>query len=123
MVGSAEIEVALVSDRDHVEVGVGDLHPGDDHPDPCGREGCLLRLADRLGDHHEVSSEIGFQIEPVIDLVSGHHEGVTGAYRSDRHEGDAAVVSPHEASRDLTIDDAGEKRSHGANNRTEGRGR
>jgi hypothetical protein len=106
------VQVGFRVDRDDVEVGVGDLHPGDDQADPCRGEGQLLGLADALRHGHQVGGEVAVEVDPVVDLGDGHHEGVAAAERGDREEGHAVLVAPDEPAGQLTVDDAGEDRGH-----------
>jgi hypothetical protein len=111
--GVGEVHVVHAVDGHDVEVDVGHLEAGDHQPDPGGGEGRHLRLADALGDAQQVGVEIGIEVEPVVDLLDRHHQGVAVPQRVDRQEGHAAVVAPHEAPGQLALDDLGEDRRHG----------
>ena len=51
-------------------------------------------------------------VDPVVDLVDRHDQGVADGERIDRHERHAAIVAVHEGARDLAVDDAGEDGRH-----------
>ena len=110
--GVGEVEVGLAARSGRRAGGRGAPRvPGDDQPDPrAGRTRLLLGPADGLGHRHEVGGELGVEVDPVVDLGDGHHEGVAGRERVDRQEGHAAVVAPHEAAGELAVDDPGEER-------------
>ena len=56
----------------------------------------------------------GIAVDPVVELLDRHHQGVAAGHRVDRHEHDAAVVAPDERAGDLAVDDPGEHGGHGA---------
>jgi hypothetical protein len=96
-----------------VQVGVGHLEAGDHHPDAGGGEGRLLGPAHGLGHPHAVGGQVGVEVDPVVDLLDGHHQGVAGRERGDGEERHHPVVPPHEPARELAVDDAGEDAGHG----------
>ena len=85
---------------------MGDLESGDDHPDLERLEAVLEGLPDPLGHAHQVAEQVRFEVQPVVDLEPRHHQGVAGPQRPVGEEGDAAVVTPDEPGRQLTVDDA-----------------
>ena len=69
------------ADRYDVEVAVGYLEPRDGDSDPLRVEPFHLRPANRLRRLGEVGEERGIQIDPVIDLLPGHDQGVARPQR------------------------------------------
>ncbi len=110
-----ERQLTHVVRGDHVDVGVRDLVPGDDHPDTLRSEGDMLGLGDDTGHLEQVSRQICRGVDPVIDLLDGNDQRVPVGHRVDRHERHAPLVAPHERARDVTVDDAGEDRRHSSN--------
>ena len=110
--GVGEAELRHRRGRDHVDVRVGHLVAGDDHPDPLAAERRPLgaRRSSRVTSNRWAVRS-GGRVDPVVDLLDRHDQGVTGGQRVDRHEHDAAVVAPDERAGDLAVDDPGEDRS------------
>lgn len=90
-----------------------DLETGDDQTNPVGCKCMQLCTADRLSDRRQVTHELCWEIQPVIDLESGYDQGVPGPNRIDGEEADGQFVSPDESPRELAVDDAGEQGRHG----------
>ena len=92
-----------------VDVGVRHLLADHEHAD-------LGRLVDRRRGPGRSSGRpstalalsAGVEVDPVVDGLDRHDEGVTGREEGDRQEGHHVVVSPHEPARDLALDDPGE---------------
>src|SRR5581483_515616 len=78
LVGVLEVQIRLAVDGDHVEMGVGDLHAGDDQADAGGGEHGLLRAADLASDPHQMAGEVRVEVDPVVDLGDRHHQRVSG---------------------------------------------
>ena len=57
-------------------------------------------------------ASVGVEIDPVVDLGAGHHQGVTGVHRVDREEHDALGRRSTRTRRGAPLDDAGEQRRH-----------
>ena len=85
-----------------------------DHQSHAGRcEHLALRVADRVRDAHQVPGSVFVEIGPLVDLVDRDHEHGAGGERSNVQERNGSIVTPQEAARDLTGDDAGEDGRHG----------
>jgi len=91
---------------------VRNFEPGDHQSDPSGGKHVALRLADAMGDCHEMGDRVGFEIGPLVDLGSGYDEHMSGCEWTDVHEGNADVVGVDETTGDLAVDDAGEDGGH-----------
>ena len=111
-VGKREVEIGLTRDGDGVQVYVRHFQPRDDQPDPFAREGLALRLADGLGDLHEVRRKVGLEVEPIVDFDTGHDQCVSRPDGIDREEGDGVRVAPHETPGELAVDDPSEQGRH-----------
>jgi cardiolipin synthase len=72
----------------------------------------LLGSSDVVGHFEQPSDESGGAVDPVIDLLDRHDEGVPGLDRIDREEHGTLVVSPDEVTRDVAVEDAREDRRH-----------
>ena len=108
-----EVEVVHAAHRDDVEVQVGHLQPGDHQCHPRRFVLGLEDRTDRLGDAHQVGVQVGWCVEPVVELVERHHQGVAGLERVDAEEGDRTLVPPDEVAGELAVDDAREDGRHG----------
>src|SRR4051794_30127998 len=94
--------------RDDVDVRVRNLIAGDDEADALAVERLSLCPTDAVGDREEVADEVGWRVDPVIDLGDPPHEYVPAGRRVDGHEGDTAAVAVDERGGDLAGDDPGE---------------
>jgi hypothetical protein len=71
-----------------------------------------LRGADALGHGHQVGEQLVLGVEPLVDLLAGHHQRVTAGDGPDAEKGDRDVVGPDEPAGQLAGDDLGEERGH-----------
>jgi len=108
----AEVQVVQPANRHDMEVHVRNLEPRQHQPDAHRLEAGHLRLADRLRGGREVGEQIRVNIEPMVDLLARHHQGMSGAERAVGEECHALVVLPHKPRGQLAGDDAGEDARH-----------
>lgn len=94
-----------------------------DEPNPLAREGRLLGSANDVAHSVQVLGELWGAIDPVIDLLPGHHQGVARCDRVDGHERNAVIVAPDKRAGDLAVDDPGEDGGHRLHRREVGPGR
>src|SRR5438876_8869725 len=87
---------------------LADDHHADSHRVPLEP----LRLADLLRDGEQMSTELGVEIDPVVDLLARDDEHVAWPHGLDREERHGARVAPDEPARELARDDAAEDRGH-----------
>lgn len=83
-----------------------------DQADPGRLEYFHLRPADRLSGADQVSKQVRFEIEPVVDLDPRYDQGVSRPKRTVGKKSDGLVILPHEIGRQLARDYAGENTGH-----------
>ena len=108
----AKVQVVQASDRYDVDVAVRHLETGQHHADPLRLESRHLRAADRLRGFGEVAEQRGFEVDPVVDLLSRHNQRMARAKRAIGEKDDALFVFPNEPGRQAAFDDLGEDRRH-----------
>lgn len=91
---------------------VGDFEAGDHHADACRGEQFALSAPDALCYDHQMRSDLGREVNPVVDLVARDHKNMASGQGANVEECDTNVVLDHEAARDLAVDDAGEDGWH-----------
>ena len=76
-------------------------------------EGHLDGAPEELRDAEEVVAERGREVEPIVHLLPRDDEEVAGLDGLGGEDGEAPLVSPDKAPRDLASEDASEDGSHG----------
>ena len=86
---------------------------GRHHPHPDRLKTVEQRFPEGSGDAEEMGEKLGVEVEPVVDLEAGDHQGVAGPEWTVGEEGHRTVVLPDEARGQFAIDDPGEDAGHG----------
>lgn len=107
-----EVQIRDTVHRHQVEVQMGHLEAGDHQPDPLGIKSSLDGRPDAAGDIEQVSRQVRWTVDPVVDLLDRHNQGVTVPEGIDGHEGDTTLVTPDDRSGNLAFDDPGEDGGH-----------
>src|SRR5690625_2943863 len=111
--GPGEAEVAHGIDGIEMDMGMGDLQPNQRHAHPPAGKGHLEAPGDALGDDHQVTGQLLRQVVPVVHLLPGNHQYVTGPNGLGGHDGKGPVVLPDKVAGQLTGENAAEYTGHG----------
>lgn len=111
-VGVPEVEIGHRVDGQDVQMGMGDLEPGDHQPDSSAREGLTLSSTDVVGHHHQMGRDCAVQINPLIDFDLRNHEAMAPVQRPNVDHDHTVVVIPDQAARNLAGNDSREDRRH-----------
>ena len=88
-----------------MDMHVRDLKPGDHQTHPLWVERLLLGDTDALSHRHEMRVERGGEVQPVVGLLHGDHQGVAVGDGVDRQERHARVVPMDEMGGKFAGDD------------------
>ena len=106
--GVGRIDVGDLVQGQDVDVQVGHVEADDDEPRAGGVEDPHLGGRDSAGHHGQVGDGGLVGVGEGLELMARHHQDVARGVGLDGGEGDADVIGPHEAARDLAVDDLGE---------------
>ena len=106
--GVAEEHVALLLQRDQVDMGVGYFHAQHCHADALAGERSLQSLGHLLSKEVQACKLIVLQVEDIVYLTFGNHQGVTLYHGVDIEEGEGLVVFVDFVTGDFAVNDFGE---------------
>ncbi len=90
----------------------GTSYPAMITPTRAGRNAVDCARATCPATSNRCARELGWGIDPVVDLLDRHDQCVTVRHRVDRHERHAPLVAPDERAGNVAVDDTCEDRGH-----------
>src|SRR5690625_4927322 len=108
-----DAEVAHGIEGIEMDMRTGHFPPDQRHAHPPAGKGHFEAPGDALGDDHRVTGQLLRQVVPVVHLLPGNHQYVTGPNGLDGHDGKGPVVLPDKVAGQLTGENAAEYTGHG----------
>ena len=108
----AEEHVALLLQRDEVDVCMRHLHAQHGHTDTLAGESCFQGLGYLLGKEIQASQLLIFKVKDVVDLMLGDNECVSLHHGVDIEEGKVVLILGHLVAGDLACHDSAEYACH-----------
>lgn len=101
-----EIKIAFLDDGHQVDMGVRDFKANHSHGDTGAGDGFLDTFGHLFSENHHLSEFFVLDIEDIIVLMLGYHEGMSLGERIDVEKSEETVVFSDFITRDLPLDDS-----------------
>ena len=107
-----KIDIALLSDWEKMDVGMGDFQSDDRNGNPFAFDFCFQLTSDFLGKYHQVCQLVIFQIKKVIILFFRHYQRMTFDNRIDVQKCVMLIILGYLIAGNLSVNDFCKNSSH-----------